>query len=292
VHSRFLLLLTVFLTCVHAEHQEVKVRKRIARVLEERRLQEQEEQERAAKPVRKTVEQLKKLLKPRGMVRKADPRLERPTFKFSQVEMGGAEASLEETHVAIKDWLASNQPEARRFSTLGESQWQPKESEASTSHRGDEISWYNIFSKNDRRASDHVGVRGERTFSDKGEASRPRKPSRLSLPTLNGSLNQPEGVSSCKDGSFGADGCQPSLSELILGSTSKTERIRRSEGATERVEWDPRSRRKSSRRVYGRVYPVVETGEEVLSVANNVALLATGLKLNSRLPIALRRHSK
>lgn len=288
-----MLLLTVFSTNVHAEHQEVKVRKRIARVLEERRVQEQEEQERAAKTVRKTVEQLKKLLKPRGMVRKVDPRLERPTFKFSQVEMGGAEAALEEAHVPIKDWLASNQPEIRRLSTLGESQWQPKESEASTSHRGDGNSWYKIFSKNlDRRASHNTGVRGERTFSDKGEASKPRKPSRLSLPTLNGSLNQPEGVSSCKDSSFGADGCQPSLSELILGSTSKTERIPRSEGAGERVEWDPRSRRKSSRRVYGRVYPVVETGEEVLSVANNVALLATGLKLNSRLPIALRRHSK
>jgi hypothetical protein len=286
-------LLTVFSTNNHAEHEEVKVRKRIARVLEERRVQEQEEQERAAKPVRKTVEQLKKLLKPRGMVRKADPRLERPTFKFSQVEMGGSEASLEETHVPIKDWLASNQPEIKRFSTLGKSQWQPKESEASTSHRGEGSSWYKIFSRNsDRRASDNVGVRGERTSYDKGEASRPRKPSRLSLPTLSGSLNQPEGVSSCKDGSSGADGCQPSLSELILGSTSKTERIPRSEGAGERVEWDLRSRRKSSRRVYGRVYPVVETGEEVLSVANNVALLATGLKLNSRLPIALRRHSK
>lgn len=281
-----------------AEHQEVKVRKRIAQVLEERRQQEQEELEKASKPVRKTVEQLKKLLKPRGLVRKPDPRLDRPVFRFSAIDVGApaADASApDESHVALKDWLEGQGPAAAASERFA------RKSDASTtvSPREAEVSsWMDVFSKKavrEQRPEWRPGSRPESRESERSASSsvvsRPGKPGRLSLPALR---HVAEGqVSSCKL----SDACQPSLSQLLAAAAASARVHRASEGATTQLEWAPQGRRRSSRKATGgghRVHPTVEveSGEEVRGVANKVALMAKGLKLGAPVPLStLRRHS-
>ncbi|GAQ88954.1 Putative tubulin-tyrosine ligase [Klebsormidium nitens] len=288
---------------VFQEHQEIKVRKRIAQVSEERRQQEQEELERASKPVRKTVEQLKKLLKPRGIVRKPDPRLDRPVFRFSAIDVGAPPESVaadtDGSHVALKDWLEAQGPAtaaAERFARRSDvsNTVSPREAEVS--------SWMALFSKKvvreqrpEWRAERGPEGRPESRESERSASSsvvsRPGKPGRLSLPALR---HVPEGeVSSCKL----SDACQPSLSQLLAAAAASARVHRKSEGATSQLEWAPQGRRRSSRKVTGanhRVHPTVgvESGEEVVGVANKVALIAKGLKLGAPLAASnVRRHS-